>query len=476
MGVVSSGAQRSGAAPEGRVTVSLAGGGRRGVLAFASMEAIKEHASAFDGLLREIRPLAEAFTRAGHRLYLVGGIVRDGLCGLERVDLDIDLTTDALPDEVEAIMRSQRPSALWLQGKRFGTIGARFPGPDGKDRAYEVTTHRSEAYEQGSRKPEVEYSSDIVADLSRRDFTVNAMAVDAMSPPGAAVLVDPFSGLADLRAGRLRTPLDPDVSFTDDPLRMLRAARFVSGHGLVADPPVLEAIRRLRDRLGIVSAERIRDEFSKLMLSERPIAGLVLLSDTSLLQVFASPLAGLMTDAVLLQRVGVVLERCPVELGVRLAALFALALGDDTRADEITHAWALELRYPVDECARVRSLLRLRAEFPSDDEPRAVRGFVRNAGHLLAAAQVLVSLTDDGDGRSLAVRDAINRLEKTEGLDMTPSLDGAAVMEHLGVGPGRDIGDALKMLAEVRLVAGPVGPDEERRRLDGWWAERQLRT
>ena len=440
------------------------------------MEVVEEVASAFDALLREIRPLAEAFGRAGHRVYLVGGIVRDGLCGLERVDLDIDLTTDALPDEVEAIMRSQRPTAMWLQGKRFGTVGARFPGRDGDDRAFEVTTHRSDAYESGSRKPEVEYSGDIVADLSRRDFTVNAMAVDARSLPGTAVLVDPFSGLADLRAGRLRTPLDPEVSFTDDPLRMLRAARFVSGHGLVADPVVLEAIRRLRDRLGIVSAERIRDEFSKLLLSERPAAGLTLLADTSLLGVFASPLVGLMTDAVLLQRVGVVLEKCPVELGVRLAALFALALGDDTRADEIAHAWALELRYPVDVRARVRSLLRLRAEFPSDDEPRTVRGFVRSAGPLLSAAQALVSLTDDEDGRSSAVRNAIDRLEKTEGLDMTPSLDGAAVMEHLRVGPGRDIGDALKMLAEVRLVEGPVGPDEERRRLDGWWAERQLRT
>lgn len=440
------------------------------------MEVVEEHASAFDALLREIRPLAQAFERAGHRLYLVGGIVRDGLRGLERVDLDIDLTTDALPDEVEAIIRSQRPTALWLQGKRFGTIGARFPGPDGRDRAYEVTTHRSEAYESGSRKPEVEYSDDIVADLSRRDFTVNAMAVDAMSPPGAAVLVDPFSGLGDLRSARLRTPLDPEVSFTDDPLRMLRAARFVAGHGLVADRVVLEAIRRLRDRLGIVSAERIRDEFSKLVLAENPAAGLVLLADTSLLEVFAPPLAGLMTDGALVQRVGDVLAQCPADLGIRLAVLFALALGDNTRADEVAHAWALGLRYPVDECARVRSLLRLRMDFPPDDEPRTVRRFVRSAGQLLLAAQVLVSLTASGNGRSAAVGEAIDRLHETEGLDMTPALDGAAVMEHLGVGPGRDVGEALKMLAEVRLVEGPVGADEERRRLEGWWAERQSST
>ncbi len=437
------------------------------------MKVVVEHTSAFDALLREVGPLAEAFERAGHRLYLVGGIVRDGLRGLGHVGLDIDLTTDALPDAVEAIIRSQRPTALWLQGKRFGTIGARFRGRDGNDRAYEVTTHRSEAYAHGSRKPEVEYSADIVADLSRRDFTVNAMAIDASSPPGAAILVDPFSGLEDLRAGRLRTPLDPEVSFTDDPLRMLRAARFVADHGLVADPAVLDAIRRLRERLGIVSAERIRVEFSKLLLSERPAAGLALLADTSLLEVFASPLVGLTTVGALLRRVGGVLRRCPVDISVRLAALFALAVGDDARADEVAYRWALELRFPVEECTRVRALLRLRLEFPVDDEPRTVRRFVRSAGPLLADALTLVSLTAIESGRSSAVRVAIDRLEESEGLDMTPSLDGAAVMGHLGVGPGRDIGDALKMLADVRLEEGPVGPDEERRRLDGWWAERQ---
>ncbi len=440
------------------------------------MEVVEEQASAFDALLREIRPLAEAFERAGHRLYLVGGIVRDGLCGLERVDLDIDLTTDALPDAVEAIMRSRRPTALWLQGKRFGTIGARFPGPDGKDRSYEVTTHRREAYERESRKPDVEYSDDIVADLSRRDFTVNAMAVDAMSPSGGAVLVDPFSGLADLRAGRLRTPLDPEASFTDDPLRMLRAARFVAGHTLVADPLLVEAIRRLRDRLGIVSAERIRDEFSKLVLSEHPGAGLVLLAETALLEVFAPPLAAMMTDDALLQRVGTVLERCPGDLGIRLAALFAVVRGDDMRADEVAHAWALGLRYPVDGCAKVRALLRLRREFPSDDELRTVRGFVRRAGALLPDVRELVSLTAGADDRSAVVFEAVDRLDEAEGLDMTPSLDGSAVMEHLGVGPGRHIGDALRMLAEVRLVEGPVGPEEERRRLDDWWAEQQSTT
>ncbi len=442
-------------------------------VAFAAMKVVEEQASAFDALLREVHPLAAAFQRAGYRLYLVGGIVRDGLGRQQRVELDIDLTSDALPEVIEAIVRAQHPTAMWLQGMRFGTVGARFRGLDGSERAYEITTHRSEAYDRASRKPEVAFSDDIVMDLSRRDFTVNAMAVDAMSPRGAAVLVDPFSGLDDLRADRLRTPLDPEVSFSDDPLRMLRAARFVAGHSFVAEPAVLDAIRRLGERLAIVSAERIRDEFSKLLVLENPSTGLALLADTALLETFAPPLAVLMTNAALLDRVGVVLSRSPVDLSIRLAVLFAIAVGDDRRADDVAHAWARGLRYPVDECARISALLRLRAEFPSGDDVPAVRRFVRSAGALLPASLTLVSLTDIDDRRSVDVGRAIDRLAAEEGLDMSPSLDGDAVMEHLGIGPGREIGDALMMLAEVRLSDGPVGPDEGRRRLDAWWEKRR---
>ena len=437
------------------------------------MEVVKEHGSAFDALLHETRPVAAAFHRAGKRLYLVGGIVRDGLRGRQRLDLDIDLTSDALPDEIEAIMTSLRPTALWLQGKRFGTIGARLVGPDGGDRAYEVTAHRSDSYALASRKPEVAFSDNIVVDLSRRDFTVNAIAVDAMSPAGGAVLVDPFSGLDDLRHHRLRTPLDPEVSFSDDPLRMLRAARFVAGHELVADPALLGAIHDLRARLAIVSAERVRDEFSKLLLLPRPVAGLALLARTTLLDVFAAPLCALGTDPALLDRVGVVLADCPDDLTLRLAVLFALATRCAADVDTIAYDWAIGLRFALDDCSRLRMLLRLRTAFPDSSDLASVRGFVRQSGELSEAVQMLVRLTDGNEVRSASVRTAIQHLSAVEGLDMSPTLDGVAVMAHLGVGPGRSVGEALAMLLDVRLREGRVGPDEERRLLDRWWAVHQ---
>ena len=232
----------------------------------------------FQRLLDETRPLAAAFHASGYRLYLVGGIVRDVLAGRPRPTLDIDLTTDALPDDIERLVRRAHPRSLWLQGKRFGTIGATFAGRDGTDRAYEITTHRSDEYEPQSRKPAVAFSTSIVADLSRRDFTVNAIALDTVTALDAATaldagtgtdapvtLIDPFGGEGDLGAGVLRTPVDPIVSFSDDPLRMLRAARFVAGFGLQPDPALHSAVVDLRQRLAIVSAERIRDEFTKVI-------------------------------------------------------------------------------------------------------------------------------------------------------------------------------------------------------------------
>ena len=229
-------------------------------------------------VVEEVRPLAARFAAAGHRLYLVGGIVRDlWLDRAPRDHLDLDLTTDALPDQIKRLL-APVADALWLQGERFGTVGARIG-----DRPYEITTHRAEIYRDDSRKPEVHFSTAIESDLSRRDFTVNAMAVDAMT----GVLVDPFDGAADLAARVLRTPLDVDTSFTDDPLRMLRAARFAAGYDLTPDPVVVDAMSRLRERLDIVSAERIRDELDKLLALPSPSVGLLLLATTDLLERFA---------------------------------------------------------------------------------------------------------------------------------------------------------------------------------------------
>ena len=219
----------------------------------------------FRPLVEATAGLAERFSAAGRSLYLVGGSVRDALIeapgshpGPGDADFDFDLTTDARPDEIEALVAGWA-DAVWTPGKRFGTIGARHAG-----RRYEITTHRAEAYRPDSRKPDVTFGDDVERDLSRRDFTVNAMA---LALP-AMTLVDPFNGIADLAAGRLRTPLEPDVSFGDDPLRMLRAARFSAGYGLKPDPALVDAVRRGHHRLDIVSAERIRDELDKLVVLE----------------------------------------------------------------------------------------------------------------------------------------------------------------------------------------------------------------
>ncbi|MHB1855534.1 MAG: CCA tRNA nucleotidyltransferase, partial [Acidimicrobiales bacterium] len=204
-------------------------------------------------LVRETGPLAARFAQAGHRLYLVGGVLRDAFLDRLRPDQDLDLTTDAEPDQIEAAVAGWA-EATWTTGKEFGTIGLRRG-----DRVYEVTTHRAEAYAPESRKPAVKFSASVEADLSRRDFTVNAMAL-RLGGEGELELIDPYGGLADLASRRLRTPLSPEESFSDDPLRMMRAARFIAGYDLVPDEALVEAVGHLAERLDIVSAERIRAE------------------------------------------------------------------------------------------------------------------------------------------------------------------------------------------------------------------------
>src|SRR3954464_14876712 len=220
---------------------------------------------------------------ADRRLYLVGGIVRDLLGGREIERPDIDLTTDARPEETKRILEGWA-DAVWTQGERFGTIGAKRDG-----RTFEITTHRADAYDPSSRKPDVAFGDDIDADLARRDFTVNAMALALPEPR----LIDPFDGSVDLHAHRLRTPLSPEVSFTDDPLRMLRAARFLAGYGLQPDADLVEAVRANAHRLEIVSVERIRDELDKLMVVPDPSAGLWFVVDTGLADLFLPELAAM---------------------------------------------------------------------------------------------------------------------------------------------------------------------------------------
>src|SRR5690606_36113898 len=269
-------------------------------------------------ILDEVEPLAARFVDAGHSIYLVGGIVRDLVLGRVDGTRDLDLTTDARPDQTLALLEGWA-DACWTQGREFGTIGARKG-----DTTFEITTHRAEAYREDSRKPHVVYADDVAEDLARRDFTVNAMALRLPD----VELIDPYGGVADLAAGVLRTPLEPEVSFSDDPLRMLRAARFIASYGLTPDPALVAAVREMRGRLEIVSAERIRDELSKLLVVDDPSAGLWFLADTGLSDEFLPELRAMRLEQdpihrhkdVLGHTIAVVAKPSP-RLIVRLAAL-----------------------------------------------------------------------------------------------------------------------------------------------------------
>ncbi len=449
-------------------------------------------------LLEETAPLAERFTAAGWRLYLVGGSVRDAILG-EKVAPDLDFTTDARPDDIEAVVTGWA-DAVWDQGRRFGTIGIKKDG-----RTYEITTHRAEAYTSDSRKPEVQFSDAVEADLSRRDFTVNAMA---LSLPFAQ-LIDPFGGVDDLAAYRLRTPLSPTESFTDDPLRMLRAARFISGYHFLPDDDLVAAVKALRGRLEIVSPERIRAELDKLLMVASPEAGLWFLVNTGLAEEFLPELPALALQQdpvhrhkdVLAHTIAVVEKTSPDKI-LRLAALLHDIGKPKTRSfgkggvsfhhHEVVGARMAEermraLRYPEDEIADVRRLVELHLRFHGygDDlwTDSAVRRYATDAGPLLKKLNELTrcdcTTRNARKAADLAKRmdlleERIAHLEQQEELSkIRPDLDGNQIMEHLGIGPGPDVGKAWKFLYELRLEEGPLGEDEARRRLDEWWALQQ---
>ena len=449
-------------------------------------------------LVAEARPLAERFTAAGRRLYLVGGVVRDAFVGRLDAHDDLDFTTDAPPDEVEAMVRGWADS-VWTQGKRFGTIGCAKDG-----RRIEITTHRAEAYTPESRKPEVAYADDVETDLSRRDFTVNAMALAVPEPR----LIDPFDGAADLAARRLRTPLAPEESFGDDPLRMLRAARFVSGYCLVPDPELVGAVEMMRARLSIVSAERIRDELDKLLVVERPGEGLWFLVRTGLAEEFLPELPALALEQdpvhrhkdVLAHTIAVV-DKVGSDKIVRLAALFHDVGKPRTRAfgpdgvsfhyhdvvgARMTRERMQVLRYPTDEIDIVVRLVELHLRFHTYRmgwTDRAVRRYVRDAGGLLGGLNELVrsdcTTRNPEKARQLARRmdeleERIAQLREQEELDrIRPDLDGRQVMERLGIPPGPLVGEALAFLLELRLDEGPLGEDEAGHRLHEWWTARR---
>jgi poly(A) polymerase len=455
------------------------------------------------GAVVEVDPVAqelgERFREAGHQLYLVGGAVRDAILG-RAPHTDLDLATSAPPQETIRLLRAAGVDQLYLMGVKYGTIGARKDG-----RLLEITTFREEVYREENRKPVVTFASDIRTDLSRRDFTINAMAIRL--PDGA--FEDPFGGLKDLAAKSIDTPLEPEIAFTEDPLRMLRAARFAATLEMTPTSRVVEAIERMRERLSIVSAERIRDELDKLLLAKRPSLGLELVVETGLVEEFLPELLALRLeqDPVhkhkdVLRHTYAVVENTEPDLVLRLAALMhdfgkpktrsITPEGVQFHSHDVVGARLAEerlraLRYPTEIVHAVRDLVWMHMRFHTYGmgwTDGAVRRYVRDAGPLLDRLNQLTraDCTTRNPQRAASLRalqdeleERIARLAEEENLQaLRPPLDGNEVMEHLGLKPGREIGEALQHLMELRLERGPMEKDEAYRELDAWAAERGI--
>lgn len=439
--------------------------------------------------------LAALFAAAGFDLYLVGGSVRDAFLGLEDTN-DLDYTTSARPGDIKQIL-APWADELFAVGEMFGTIGA----IKGRH-LIEVTTFRDEIYRTGSRKPEVTFSNDIETDLSRRDFTANALALRLGDSPQ---LVDPFGGLDDLLARRLRTPLAPEVAFEDDPLRMMRLYRFVSQLGFEPDVAAVAATKSMAERLTIVSAERIRDELVRLLEGEHVVDGLWGLVDSGLAEQFLPELPALALEVdpdhrhkdVLAHTIAVV-AKAPPHATIRLAALLHDIGKPATRNFEggrvtfhhhevvgarMARDRLRQLRFPKETVKDVQQLVYLHMRphtFKMGWTDRAVRRYVRDAGHLLDELNVLVrcDITTRNERRAQQIQRQIDELEERieelsqqeELAAMRPPIDGNAVMAYLGLEPGPKVGEAMNLLLEHRIDHGPYSAEEAYALLDTWWA------
>ena len=418
-----------------------------------SREPIRE--GGFDDLREAVAPVSERFTAAGHRLYLVGGLVRDRLMGLVSTN-DHDLTTDATPDLVREIVEDVA-DAVWLQGERFGTVGIRVG-----DLIMEITTHRAESYVGDSRKPVVRFSTDLHEDLGRRDFTVNAMAVDVVD----GKLHDPFDGRADLAAGILRTPLSPEESFGDDPLRILRAARFHAGYDLAPVDGLVEAARSLADRIGIVSGERIRGELFRLLEVVDPTLGFSFLEDVDLAWRVLPELARLDGDARSSALARVASTTADPVLRLAVIAWSTGGLAESTVALRLSGADAGRIAGLVDGADRIRI------------GGAAGRSWSDESVRRLAAASgpILDRVVDFAGSVGVPAGDlpvALGRLRADGELDdLGPALGGDEVMALLGLEAGREVGEALGWLAELRLGEGRMDPGDVAERLLDWWSTR----
>ncbi len=459
---------------------------------------------ALEQLRADAQSLAAAFRDAGYELYAVGGSVRDALLGQSRRDRDdyeIDFTTNARPDEIARLM-GPLCGVLWEQGRAFGTLGGIVRAGGYKA---EITTFRSEQYVDHSRNPTVSFGDSLEVDLGRRDFTINAMALDVVT----GAFHDPYGGVSDLTAQRLRTPHDPVGLFSDDPLRMLRAARFAARLHLDIDPLIESAATQLAERLTIVSPERVQGELNLLMVTDVPSIGLAFIVRTGLAEFFIPELPGLALEQdpihqhkdVLAHTLAVVDKTSPT-LVLRLAALFHDIGKPRTRAytptgvsfhhHEVVGARMTKkrmeaLRYSQDLTNDVVALVDLHLRFHTYKmgwTDRAVRRYVRDAGDLLQELNELTRCdctTRNARKATLLARrmdeleQRIVELREEEDLSrIRPALDGNAIMTLLDIPPGRVVGEALAFLLEIRLDEGEIGADEEEQRLRAWWATRAV--
>ncbi len=451
--------------------------------------------------------LGARFVAAGYELALVGGSVRDALLG--RLGHDLDFTTSARPDDIERLLKDWADN-VWAIGKEFGTIGC-----TKGEWVLEITTYRSDAYDGETRKPEVAFGDTLEGDLLRRDFAVNAMAV---ALPGQE-FVDPFDGLEDLAAKVLRTPGSPEQSFRDDPLRMMRAARFAAQLGFTPDPAVVRAMTERAATIEIVSSERIRDELVKLVCAPQPRRGLDLLVETGLADLVLPELPALRLELDehhrhkdVYQHSLTVLDQA-IDLEPRLGldgpdfvVRFAALVHDigkprtrrfedggkvtfhhhDVVGAKMTRKRMKALRFSNDDIDAVSKLVELHLRFhgygTGEWTDSAVRRYVRDAGELLGRLHVLTraDCTTRNRRKAEALRAAydhleerIERLREQEELDaIRPDLDGNQIMAVLGIAEGREVGEAYRYLLELRMEHGPLGEDRARDELLAWWSNR----
>ena len=455
-----------------------------------------------------IRGLAHAFASAGYELALVGGPVRDAFLG--RPVHDLDFTTSATPEEVEKLVKP-RADATWDVGRAFGTIAAQLG-----EHTVEITTYRADSYDGSSRKPDVVFGNSLEEDLFRRDFTMNAMALTLPD----ITLVDPCNGLEDLLAGVLRTPIEPEISFRDDPLRMMRGARFTSQLGASIHPDTMAAMKALAPRIADISAERVREELSRLLATNTPRAGLHVLVETGIADIVLPELPALRLESdehahhkdvyehtltVVDQAIEEEQRRFPdqtPDVVLRLAALLHDIGKPATRRFEgggvvtfyhhdvvgakLAKKRLKALRFDNHTIESVAKLIELHLRFFGYSEQAwsdsAVRRYVRDAGqeldrlHILVRADVTTRNKRKADRLSFAYDDLEARIaalaEQEELQAIRPELDGEAIMAILGLKPGREVGEAYTFLLELRLDEGEIGVEEATRRLREWWESR----